>query len=766
VIVNAIKKSIVLKVLGSVGLAVTLMFILQSYLNISNFQRFVEPLIVRDLDASLQRSKNVFDNLYKQTIEDARIIRSHNSLTNYLDYEQLNDQQSQNQELVDLEQFLSSLIVSKPRYREIEIITTNGPVIHLKGGLVVEPSAIPFKTHQLTQSNELVNGVEFETRIQDSQQDTKLALLKLNYQFSAENDFIAGQASKVSIQISHQINEPLQALAASLQSSNIEFSAWFNNQPIVGDFQQTDLSKQQWLTKQTFDQATGLLLAVRIKKANAFLFVDEMQRSIIILAISLLLVVAISQLITIRLLIARPLKKLIDFINDRTIQSERKSIRFQTTRQDEIGVFAQGLNSMLDHIQSRDSALVDSEERLGLALWGSGDGLWEYTPADEILFLDEMSCKILGLTDCELKMNIADFSDVIHSDEADEIRAYFSDFMQSDNELFDIEFRVKKDQTYIWLQLTGKLVSDSQENIKTAKVVGTFRNITRQRAAEEQIRLYAKAFDSSGSAILILDKKLVVLAANDAFNQITGFNFSQVVGRIPDFILDSHHSSFSIKQFTQQINLKGTWQNELIGVKANGDRFVQDISINVIVDQNKSPTHYVCSFSDITQKKKSEEDLWNMANHDILTGLPNRGFFRKTLEKTLNVAAKTDESVSLLFIDLDRFKQVNDTLGHEIGDNLLKKVADILSKVARKSDYAARLGGDEFAIILEGVSEHKLVERVAKSLVSEFTKGFMVEGKDTGVGLSIGISVFPDDAKNVDDLFHFADTAMYFSKTH
>jgi diguanylate cyclase (GGDEF)-like protein/PAS domain S-box-containing protein len=401
-----------------------------------------------------------------------------------------------------------------------------------------------------------------------------------------------------------------------------------------------------------------------------------------------------------------------------------------------------------------------------MALWGSGEGLWEYSLLNGAIFLDNMSCRILGLTNNELTTDLMKFSRSIHVDDRDRVKQYFYDFANQPSELFDIEFRVAKQQNYNWLQLRGKLVGDTDQDIANKTVLGTFRNITESIESEEQIRLYAKAFDSSSSAILILDKKLIVLAANGAFSKITGFTYSDMVGRVPDFIINSDKSTFNITDFTHHIDAYGKWQSELIGTKSDDSHFVQDISINVIVDSEKSPSHYVCAFTDITQKKKSEDDLWDLANHDILTGLPNRGYFRKTLDKALNNAIRTDENVVLLFIDLDRFKQVNDTLGHESGDELLRNVARILSKIARKSDYAARLGGDEFAIILEGITEKKHIERVAKSLVEKFTSGLLIDDKDTGVGLSIGISVFPGDTRNADDLVHFADTAMYFSKTN
>lgn len=765
--VSIISKSIALKVIVLVGTAMAVVFVLQSYINISSFQKLVHPLIIRDLDNSLLRSKIVFDNIYRQTVEDAHIIRSHNSLTNYLDYELIGDKQGLNDELVEIEQFLSSLIASKPRYHEVEIITANGSIIRLLDGSIVESDITSHANDYIENSVDVEHLAYFEIAPKEDENGLEnMLLLNLEYLFLAGNEFIDGKASKVAIRISTHINHPLSELTSSLKSSNIHLSVVYKGAVLAGDIAQSVLNSDLWLTKQLIDDKTGLMLAVSIKKNDAFILVDGMQHSTILLAISLLLVVGVSQLVTIRFLIAKPLQKIIRFINKRALQSENTLVHYKTNSKDEIGVFAQGLNQMLDQIQNRELALKNSEERLGMALWGSGEGLWEYRLVNGTIFLDNMSCRILGLTNHEITTDFTAFSRSIHADDRVRVEQYFSDFSNQPDELFEIEFRIAKQQSYNWLQLRGKLVAGTDEDPANKTVLGTFRNITESIKSEEQIRLYAKAFDSSSSAILILDKKLVVLAANGAFSQITGFTFSDVEGRIPDFIVHSDQSSFNISDFTHHIDAYGKWQNELIGVKSDGSRFVQDISINVILDAKQSPSHYVCAFSDITEKKKSEEDLWELANHDILTGLPNRGYFRKTLDKALNNAIRTNENVVLLFIDLDRFKQVNDTLGHETGDELLRNVARLLSKVARKSDYAARLGGDEFAIILEGIADKQHIERIVRNLVEKFVTGLLVDDKDTGVGLSIGISVFPTDTTNSDDLIHFADTAMYFSKTN
>lgn len=168
---------------------------------------------------------------------------------------------------------------------------------------------------------------------------------------------------------------------------------------------------------------------------------------------------------------------------------------------------------------------------------------------------------------------------------------------------------------------------------------------------------------------------------------------------------------------------------------------------------------------DITKEKKDKENLWMLANHDILTGLPNRGLFIKKLNEAIHNSSRTHSIVALLFLDLDKFKHVNDTQGHEAGDKLLKKVASFLSHLIDKDDTVARFGGDEFAIILNNAVDIKFIDRIAEKLIKPFNEGFCINKKNTGVGASVGIGLFPDHANTAEELLRCADMAMYHAKT-
>lgn len=745
------KKSIATKLILYVGSAITIVLLLQAYININRFEQLVTPLIIRDLDNALARSHMVFESLSEQIIEDAQVITSHNALSNYIDYEQLDDTKGMNEELVTLEQFLISLTASKSHYLNIEIFTKGGSIIRINMGEVAE-SAYRVTPRFIFSDKAKIDSY-YTTTVNHK------VLYTLKYKFSMSGAFTEDEVAGA-IYIVRDASSVLNELVEELQGLNMHLTVMTGEVLIAGEFKD-----KNWLSRDFHDADSNLTISVGISEENAFLFVHEMQRSIIVLAISLILVLGISQFFTITQVIAKPLKNLIDFMNKQALGKAPASVRYQTKRTDEIGLFAQGLNNMLEQIHTRQTALSASEERLALALWGSGEGMWEFSVSESKILLVEESCEILSIETSPTKLSQAEFVSKIHVDDRENVNAHFEFFKVGTPDLFEIEFRVFVGDKLKWLKMKGRVTKQESELSYQALIVGTLMDISDQREAEKEIRLYAKAFDSSASAIVILDKTLVVLAVNEAFKETTGSNLNDVVGRIPDFIINHTHSSFDIKEFTHEIQNNGKWQNELIGMKKNGERFVKDISINAIVDNNGTPTHYVCAFNDITHKKKSEKDLWTMANHDILTGLPNRGYFRKSLDSAIVKAKNEGASLALFFIDLDRFKQVNDTLGHESGDHLLKKVGATLVKLARKTDYAARLGGDEFALIIENVANKVNVERIAMDLVKQFDKGLIVNEKDSGVGVSIGISLYPENANNADELVHYADTAMYFSKT-
>jgi diguanylate cyclase (GGDEF)-like protein len=214
----------------------------------------------------------------------------------------------------------------------------------------------------------------------------------------------------------------------------------------------------------------------------------------------------------------------------------------------------------------------------------------------------------------------------------------------------------------------------------------------------------------------------------------------------------------------QSIREKGHWEGEIWNRRKNGEIYVQWISINAIGDNRGKGTRYVALFSDITQRKTREEEVWRQANFDALTGLANRNLFHDRLDRALARARRNQESISLMFIDLDHFKWVNDTHGHRAGDNLLIEAAARLQGCVREEDTVARLGGDEFTVVLEGHAGRDAMQTVAEKILAALTTPFDVGGIQVRISCSVGVTTFPQDGDDTHVLLHNADLAMYQAK--
>ncbi|MBV1910300.1 MAG: EAL domain-containing protein [Kangiellaceae bacterium] len=763
VVPHYIRSSITLKIVLFVGAAIICLVALQTYISVSQMDKKLTPLVAKELRNSLTNSENIFSIISKQTREDAQIIGSHNALTNYIDYELLEDVNGMNEEVVNLEQFLRSLTGFKTRYQDIEIITSAGSVIHLADGKVAESSELFLQLFQAkTQSSSI--GIA-KNQLKESAYFTRhndQILFTLNYLFRGDNYFIDGQGAEVFISITNNITMEVISLTQTLGTDFISLSLQSNDNVIFGKLKNS--GSPELLLKESFiSDNMDLKLTVYKEKRHAFILIEDMKDASLILAAGTLLVISISLFLTSKFIIEAPLKDIINFINNDVLKLNNLKNRYQTASIDEIGVFSLGLNNMLDQIQYREGELKNSEERLALALWGGDEGMWELEFSSNVMYFDSGSCNILVLGEAPIKKALADFILMIHQGDRPRVSEYIASFPIDSEEVFDAEFRLctAKDN-YLWVQLKGKL---NQRNSKSGEqgITGTLRDITEEIRIEQEIQLYATAFNSSNNAITILNTSFHMIAVNKAFSRITGFSAEEAAGRLPHFVKNDE-SLFCTKDVDEQISTQGYWSGEILGKRKNNDLYVKDMDLNPVYGKQQEITHYVCVFSDITEKKKSERELWNMANYDMLTKLPNRGCFRKNLNTAINRSKGINDSIALLFIDLDKFKQVNDSLGHEAGDELLKKVANLLSQSTRKNDTVARLGGDEFAIILEGINEKNNAEAIAKKIINEFSKGLMVQDKLTGVGASIGISFYPYDAKDTEKLIHCADTAMYSAK--
>ena len=297
------------------------------------------------------------------------------------------------------------------------------------------------------------------------------------------------------------------------------------------------------------------------------------------------------------------------------------------------------------------------------------------------------------------------------------------------------------------------------------KMLGQIKRlINAQALTESQLRQSAAVFENASEGVLITDTDANILAVNHAFTEITGYSEAEVLGKNPRMLKSGRHDRAFYADMWSSLLQHGEWKGEISGRRKNGEVFPKWQTITGIKNENDKLTHYVSVFSDISHIKESEEKLHHLAHHDSLTGLPNRMLLLARLEHSLEHAGREGCNVAVMFLDLDHFKKVNDSLGHPVGDKLLQMVASRLLGSVRKDDTVARLGGDELTVILGSLDGANYAATAAKNILERLAKPYHLEGQDVFVSASIGISVYPQDGKDTTSLLKNADTAMYMAK--
>lgn len=300
---------------------------------------------------------------------------------------------------------------------------------------------------------------------------------------------------------------------------------------------------------------------------------------------------------------------------------------------------------------------------------------------------------------------------------------------------------------------------------KPLRVLGTSQDITSQHQMEAQMQLLATAFQFSGEAIVITDKSNLIVTVNPAFTKLTGYLPEDVLGKNPGFLSAGRTTKAEYQEMWESVLQSGFWQGEIWDRRKDGGIYPKWMSLSLIRDEAGEICYHVAHFTDVSSERAAEAKLHHIAHHDVLTGLLNRFSLKGRLDQALASARRGGTRVALMFIDLDRFKLINDTLGHHVGDLLLIEVAARLSRSVRDSDVVARLGGDEFVIMLSGIEHTTSVAGVAEKLVHSIGDPYLIEGHDLYTTPSVGIAIFPTDGDDGEMLMKNADAAMYHAKT-
>jgi diguanylate cyclase (GGDEF)-like protein/hemerythrin-like metal-binding protein/PAS domain S-box-containing protein len=352
----------------------------------------------------------------------------------------------------------------------------------------------------------------------------------------------------------------------------------------------------------------------------------------------------------------------------------------------------------------------------------------------------------------------------VHPDDLENFKASFRASAQSLTPWCQ-EYRLKFDDAPVcWL--FGNALPQRQAD---GSVIwhGFITDITDQKQNEVDLRIAATAFELQ-DAMLVTDANNVILKVNQAFTRITGYSAKEVIGRTPNLLSSGQHDNTFYKAMWNSINRTDAWQGEIWNRRKNGEVYPEWLIITAVKDpdnENAQINHYVASFSDITSRKAAEEEIKQLAFYDPLTKLPNRRLLLERLKHSIEVERRDGARLALLMLDLDRFKAVNDSLGHLAGDELLQQVATRITARLRDVDMVARLGGDEFVVLLEDIAHAEDAARVAIEIILTLSKSFqLTQSNDVQIGASIGISLYPEHGATYEMLMDHADAALYQAK--
>ena len=417
------------------------------------------------------------------------------------------------------------------------------------------------------------------------------------------------------------------------------------------------------------------------------------------------------------------------------------------------------VDSALALAQARHT-LRHEEQRLRDITAALGEGLYVLDGDGRLTFMNREAEKLLGWSEAELRGSRVD--ELLYSCErergeptAHELTVR-GEVYRSDADCF----RRRDGECFAVARVTTPLCAGDE-------IVGSvtaFQDITERKQAESELRLAAKLVEASPNGIIVTDREGVVLKVNPAFTRLTGYAAGDVIGKTPKVLQSGRQDIEFYAQMWQQLLRDGHWEGEIWNRRKSGEVFPEWLSITAISDHEGSIEQFMAIFIDITERKQAEERLHYMANHDHLTGLPNRTLFIDRLGQALAKARREQALVALLFLDLDRFKPINDELGHEVGDAVLVEIARRMQYSVREIDTVARVGGDEFVVVLGSLQDYTVAAQVAEKLLVELPKPISALGHECQVGASIGIALYPGDGEEIDALTSAADTAMYRAK--
>ena len=464
-------------------------------------------------------------------------------------------------------------------------------------------------------------------------------------------------------------------------------------------------------------------------------------------------------------LISRPIVELTD-VTRRIKEQGDYSMRLDMSGADEIGTLARQFNAMMQMVMKREvdrdralASLGESEERVRLLLDSTAEAIYGADESGHCVFANPACLRLLGYQGVEPALEEAMRSLLLEEGYGAPGGAAEGEpaGVSSDNKLF-----TRRDGSTFYAEYWAYPICHGDTHKGT---VITFIDISARKSAEETRRLLYRAVEQAADAVMICNQLGVIEFVNPAYEEMTGYSRDELVGKTPAVLKSGIHGADFYRDMWHALNHGDVFRDTFMNRRKGGELFYQQQTIAPLKDDSGCITQFVSTSKDISSEIETQQRLHTMAYHDALTGLPNRELFRDRLEHAIAKADRDNSLVSVIFLDLDHFKNINDTLGHPVGDRLLQQVAERIQQQVRGADTVARLGGDEFTVLLEDVEDQDCIAGRAAELMQAFSRPYQVGKHEVFVTSSIGVAVYPSDVRSIDDLFRAADTAMYRAKS-
>ncbi|HSV52505.1 MAG TPA: EAL domain-containing protein [Burkholderiaceae bacterium] len=428
-----------------------------------------------------------------------------------------------------------------------------------------------------------------------------------------------------------------------------------------------------------------------------------------------------------------------------------------------VGVLSVG-RDLGESLRVRD-ALERSETSLRLALEGSGDGLWDWDLQSNLTSCSDALMRLVRY-EGQAQDFLRSFAlrDRLHPADREAALAAVRRSLKEDIPFSRTYRLLCFDGQYRWFLARGMRHLDAGG--RPERFSGVLTDLTERRRSEEHARLAAAVVDNTIEGVLITDAQSHILSVNAAFTRLMGYAPDEVLGRSPTLLRSGRHGAEFFRALWASMKTHGHWQGEIWNRRKDGEVVPTVLSLSVVRDETNEVTHYVAMYTDISQQKAAEAKLDFLAHHDPLTGLPNRMLLQSRLEQALREAGRSGEKLAVLLLDLDRFKDVNDSYGHLVGDQLLQHVGQCLAGRLREADTLARLGGDEFALLMRNLHHDEDAARLADELMAALAQPWRSDdGIEVTAGASVGICLYPEHGQSALSLLQGADAALYRAKS-